>query len=910
LTLEAGSRLGPYEVIGPLGKGGMGEVYRARDSQLGRDVAIKVLPTDVAHDPDRLQRFEREAKALATLNHANVATLHGMESAPAAEPGAAETPFLVMELVEGETLGDRIQRGPLPVPEAITLFLQIARGLEAAHAKGVVHRDLKPANIAIAADATSTEGIVKILDFGLAKATTPPEATSGAPSLSLSPTLTMAATQRGEILGTAAYMSPEQAKGKEVDRRTDVWAFGACLLEALTGKSAFAGDDASEVLGAVMLLEPQWDALPDDTPYLLKRLMRRCLEKDPTRRLHDIGDVRLDLEEVLEGAEVPAAPESVGAAPRSSVSKPLVAAVVLLAALSAGIATWLLKPEPPREVVRSVLTTAGSPPVNLHLFLPDVAVSPDGSTVVYTSGSGLWVRDIHQLGGRQLAGAEGGSQPFFSPDGEWVGFYDQQRSLIRKVSVLGGPAVNVSTTSGFVAGIDWGDNDTIVFTLGGGAVDLYTVSAAGGDPVEISIEVPEGVQDVRWPQWLPGSEALLLTLIGGSSAEQAVNAVLEMPSRTLTPLIRGGSYARYSLTGHIVYGLEGTLRAAPFDLATRAVQGNPLPVLEDVVSKAGSLSTNFALSSQGSLVYVRGRAEGLVPETLSWIDEQGEAVPIYGEKSAWQYPAISPDGTKVAISSVAEDQDIWVWEFARETLTRLTFDSASEMYPRWSPDSQYVYFSSSRLNGLDIFRRAADGTGSAEPILTTDRDQIPYSVSPDGKLLVYRDGSGTPDLGIVALDGESEGRPLLATEFSELNAEISPDGRWIAYESDQSGLGEIYVRPFPDIESGRWQVSNGGGSHPLWAPDGSALHYRASIEGRFMTASVEADESFRAGTPRLLFETSAKAGIGRTWAVHPDGKRFLVISREAPGVLGDSDGAELVLVQNWASELERLVPSD
>jgi serine/threonine-protein kinase len=878
----------------------MGEVYRAKDTKLGREVAIKLLLEEVSEDPERLARFEREARVLASLNHPNVATLHGFET-------VGDTSFLVMELVEGETLGDRIARGPIPISEAIAVFLRIADGLEAAHASGIIHRDLKPANIKLptktpGSAVRSAGGAVKILDFGLATAMAPVTASDGDAAMSMSPTLTLAATQRGEIMGTAAYMSPEQAAGEEVDKRSDIWSFGVCLYEALTGKRLFDADKMSMVLAAVLRDEPDLDTLPDGTPPSLVRLLRRCLEKDADRRLHDIADARLDLE------EEPTSVAVVHELGRPSSSVPLTVAATLIAALVAGSAAWLLKPAAPAPVVHTVVNSGANEPVMPSLYHSDVAISSDGQTVVYSVADGLYVRHLDEIGGRPLTGSEGGAGPFFSPDDQWVGFQHQRTSELRKVSIDGGPPVRVANIGGILGGASWAPDDFIYYSLviGGGSVER--VPAAGGEPEVLDLSVPEGVLDMRFPHLLPDSRALVVTLFEDSLQIPSLG-IVSLDTGEVREIVARGSDARYVESGHLVFGFDSSLLAVRFDLGSLETRGNPVPVLHSLSSKASVRNANFAVSSSGNVVYIPGGDGAGAQAVLLWLDRDGEREPISLEAGPWQYPSLSPDGRRLALSEVGLASDNWIWDFERESLSRSTFGDAADLYARWTDDAQSLFYTSLQSNA-DIYRRAADGTGDATLVWAAPGNQFVSSVAPDGESLVYREGAGGSfDLGRLDLSGEPEGALILAGDYDELNGEISPDGRWLAYESNESGSSEIYVRPYPEVDTGRWEISNQGGIHPVWSPNGESLLFRSpEPRGTIYEVSIETEPSFRSSAPRVLLEEAPfMTGIGRTWDVHPDGKRFLIL---APSSSTGGRGPDVVLVQNFFEELQRLVPVD
>ena len=891
MTLEAGTRLGHYEVVSSLGAGGMGEVYRAKDTKLGREVAIKLLLEEVASDPERLARFEREARVLASLNHNNIATLYGFEK-------EGDTSFLVMELVEGQTLADRIKRGAIPVGESLRIFLQIAEGLEAAHEKAVIHRDLKPANVKV-----SDDGHVKILDFGLAKAMAVEASASGDDGLSESPTLTLAATQRGQILGTAGYMAPEQARGKTVDKRADVWAFGVCLFEALSGKRVFEGEDASITLASVLKSDPEWERLPGDTPRKLRKLLRRCLSKDPRQRLHDIGDARLEIEEAIAAPEDEETPGAVIAKKRSPV--PLVLAALAASTLTA-LAVWTLKPAPSppeRPVVRAVLSAAPSAPVGVISPVRDLALTSDGRVVVYQSEGSLYARPVDRLVGSQLAG-EGARSPFLSPDGAWVGFLSGPRTL-KRVSILGGSAVTLCELPALLAGASWGADDTII--LGFLNEGLYRVSGGGGELELLVAPDPErGELAYRFPEMLPGGEVVLFTVFTSGNVEQAQIVALSLATGERKVLVSGGAGARYVPTGHLVYGLSGTLRAVAFDAGSLEVRGNPVPVLAGIVTKPLG-AVNFDFSQDGSLVYVTGTA-GAAQATLVWVGRDGQEEALSAPPRSYAYPRISPDGQRVAVYVTDEDQDVWIWDLGRETMDRLTVDPGRDTFPVWTPDSREVVFSSDRGGTFELFQKAADGTGTVKRLTeaTEGRGLFPSSISPDGKFLVYHAGASVSDLRVLSLESEGSPEPLLASEFSERSGELSPDGRWLAYQSDESGENQIYVRPFPEVDGGRFPISAGGGSEPLWSPDGSEIFYRAG--DRLMAVPVTTEPAFEAGSPEELFTRSYAVRIGRMYDIHPDGQRFLMVKPAETTEEGSRN--DVVLVQNWFEELERLVPTD
>jgi serine/threonine-protein kinase len=895
LALSPGTRLGVYEVTAQIGEGGMGQVYRATDTKLKRQVAIKILPPSLAADHDRLARFQREAEVLASLNHPNIAAIHGLE-----ESGGMTA--LVMELVEGDDLSQRIARGSIPLDDALPIAKQIAEALEAAHEQGIIHRDLKPANIKVRPD-----GTVKVLDFGLAKALEPVGTTS---NVSQSPTITTPAmTQAGMILGTAAYMSPEQARGKPVDKRADVWAFGCVLYEMLTGRCAFGGEDVTVTLARVVEREPDFDALPPSVPARVRQALRVCLRKDPKQRVGDIRDVRLALEGAFETAATAIA------VPRLRLwQRPVAAAAVAVSLVATGgLAVWALMRQSPAAPVRLTVAPPAGETVGMANPASDLTISPDGRRIVFgTSGTGdayqLNVRALDQLEAQRLEGLESPRSPFMSPDGNWVGFFGEP-NVLKKVTVNGGPAVTICKISGGPRGASWGPDNTIVFATNDPSTGLVRVSAGGGEAEVLTTPDAQKGEDHYWPEVLPGGKAVLFTIFSTAGAFQnAQIAVLDLQTGAQKVLVRGGSYPRYAPTGHIVYGIAGTLRAVAFDLDRLEVRSDPVSVLQRVLTKASG-AASFSVAQDGSLVYVAADVEGSAPRTLVWVDRQGREEAINAPPRAYLSPRISPDGTRVAVDAYDQAQDIWIWELRRQTLTRFTFDPAADTLPVWTPDGRRLAFASPRNGPVNLFWQAADGTGPVERLAQSPNPQFPTSISPDGtRLLFWEDTTDTGfDLGILPLAGERRATPLVQTPLSELFGEISPDGRWVAYESDESGRIEIYVRPFPEVDGGRWQVSTGGGAGPLWARSGRELFYWVG-PGRMMAAPIQPGPTFVAANPRVVFEGRYVGGFGRNYDVSPDGQRFLMIKDARPA---DERAApqQLVVVLNWLEELKRLVPT-
>ncbi|NOT27468.1 MAG: protein kinase [Acidobacteria bacterium] len=905
MALTPGTRLGVFQLTGLIGRGGMGEVYRARDTKLDRSVAIKILPEAFAHDASRLARFVGEAKTLASLNHPNIAAIYGLEESNGVKA-------LVMELVEGDDLSRRIARGAIPVDEALPIARQIAEALEAAHEQGIVHRDLKPANIKLRSD-----GTVKVLDFGLAKAMDP--AGAMAASISMAPTTTTPAlmTGPGMILGTAAYMSPEQARGKAVDKRADIWAFGAVLFEMLAGKRAFPGEEVAEVLGAVIHKEPAWSQLPDSLPTSLRTTLRRCLEKDLRQRFRDIGDVRLTLDGVFD--PVPSETRLTQSRASGWWGRRAVPLGAIALAVFAGSVGWSLRrpPEiPPPLVSRLTISLPNAPVATSSQQLDlNLAISPDGSRIAYVGNGGtqLFVRGLNAF--EPVAVFSGDPRgPFFSPDGQWIGFVNGNSSLM-KVAVNGGPPVNVASLAGLAQrGATWAPDDTIIFAEQGSATGLLRVPAAGGPTTVLTRpDRAQGEEDHLWPELLPDGRSVLFTVTspaGGADASQIV--VMDLRTGVRKTLARGGSNAHYVTTGHLIYAAGGALRAVLFDLSQLEVRGAAVSVIPDVqVTLAGAVQAVMAVN--GTLVYLPGNGQ-VFKRTAVWVDRQGRETPLPVPPQRLDQPRVSPDGTRAAIHSDDGERDIWLLDFARTTLTRFTFDRGLDHYPVWTPDGRRLLFSSQRGvpdSVRNLFWQAADGTGEIARLTTSPILQHVTSVSPDGRIAVFTEFSPRTGEDIMQLDmtsGEHRVAPLIQSMLVERNGIISPDGRWLAYEADDSGRFEIYTRPFPDVGGGRWQVSTAGGKRPVWARNGQELFY-ASPTGAVMGVGVERGSAWIASTPGLIvkegyYTNPSGPTSGPMFDISADGKRFLLIKDSAPDVV-----TQYNVVQHFDVELKRLVPA-
>jgi len=864
---------GPYRVLGKLGEGGMGVVYRARDTRLERDVALKILPDVFSEDPDRLARFEREARVLASLNHPHIAQVYAIEGVVPPSDDTEVRPLrqaLVMELVEGEDLSARIARGPLPPDEALAIARQLADALEAAHDQGIIHRDLKPANVKVRDD-----GTVKVLDFGLAKAMATDEDAS-VPSAANSPTLTARATELGVILGTAAYMSPEQAKGKRVDKRADVWAFGVVLLEMLTGRRAFEGEDVSETLASVLARDPDFEALPDTTPAPVRRLIARCLQKDPKKRLRDIGDAMRRLDEELAAPAV-SSPEGPGAreAPRSG----LPGWILPVAALAVGVAAggYIMARATPSAPPPDVARFSYQPPPSAGLTLTsdkNIAISPDGRLVAYShrAAAGTMMLALRQLDESLpivVQGSENASDPFFSPDGQSIGFVTDD-NVIRRIPVSGGRAQQICVASGFVDGATWTADGRIIFAAGG---TLYEVPETGGQPVALTTPVEPNAH--YGPTVLPGGRTVVFVEAPERPLSTGRLAALDLGTGDVRSLDIAGVSPRYVASGHLIYATEdGSVWAVPFDVDRLTATGAAAPVLESVGTSSRGVA-EFDVSDTGHLIYVTGGISD--QRRLIWVDQRGEATPFTAPPRAYVYAWISPDETRLALDIRDAERDIWLYDLARNTLQRRSVTETEDEYGIWTRDGTFLIFS----DQVNLYRIAADGTGRPEPLTSTDPDQqyrFPNTLTTDDRVIFRGPGvSNTDDLFVVPLDGSGTISLLLGSEFTERNAAMSPDGRWMAYESDMSGTLEVYVRPYPDVSGGLEQISSGGGSEPAWSRDGRALFY-LNADQTMMRVPVDASGRFTAGSPVRLFDASRYFfdTAGRNYDVASDG-RFVMI---------------------------------
>ena len=920
MPLAPGTRLGPYEVTAQIGAGGMGEVYRARDAKLGRDVALKILPEAFVGDPDRVARFEREAQVVAALNHPNIAIIHGFQESDGVRA-------LVLELVEGETLAEVIARGPLPLTEALAIARQIADALEAAHDKGIVHRDLKPDNVKV-----TSSGTIKVLDFGLAKMLEPDTTRTPSYAGTMSPTISLHATYGGIILGTPAYMSPEQARGKPVDRRVDIWAFGCVLFELLTGRKTFdPGETISDAVAHILTREPDWTALPADTPAHVHTLLRRCLQKDPQKRLPHIGLVRLELDEgdshTHSAATATVAPLKSDTTSPARKRAALVAGALAAVGLGATL-TWVMMRTPPvtRQTRFSVEAVR---PISTNAFFRNIAISPDGTQLAYADFGGgsaqqLLLRRLDRLDTQTMRGITSAGGPFFSPDSRTIGFFAPASSELRKVSVDGGPAIPVCRFQGAPRGATWGTDDMIVFATNDQATGLLSVPAGGGEPKLLTKpDQKKGEQDHLFPSMLPGRRAVLFTVTPvGGLIENSLVAVLDLATGQTKTLIRGGSHGIYVDTGHLVYASAGSLRAVRFDLDRLTVFGDAI-ALVDQVRTLNSGAAQFDVSRSGTLVFMPGGEDGVasVARSLVWVDRSGREQPIgAAPRRSYAVLRLSPDGRRVAVDTRDQESDVWIWDVERETLTKLTTNPGVDALPIWTPDGAHIVFTSSR-DGLapNLFWQRADFTGTAERLATSANSQNPHSFTPDGKNLIVQmtvPGNST-DLHVMAMDallsgkpatGKMETAPLLHTMAAEVAGEISPDGRWIAYYSNSSGRNDVYVRAFPNVEAGgQFPISTAGGTRPAWSRKGRELFY-LDLDGAMMVVPVQTTPTFSAGKPAKLFDATWWTGQSvRTYDVTADGQRFLAI-KDPMSSDSDATPQTFTVVLNWVQELKQKLP--
>jgi eukaryotic-like serine/threonine-protein kinase len=892
MTLASGTKLGPYEITGAIGAGGMGEVYRAKDIRLDRTVAVKILPDHLASRAELRERFEREARTVANLNHPHICTLFDIGQQNGID-------YLVMEYLEGETLAERLKKGPLPLDQVLHYAIEISDALDKAHRKGVTHRDLKPGNIML------TKSGTKLLDFGLAKLKQ--EVAPANVQLSQLPTANDPLTAQGTIVGTLQYMAPEQLEGKEADSRTDIFAFGVVVYEMATGKKAFEGKSSASVIGAILKDNPPpISSLQPMTPPALDRVVKRCLAKEPDERWQSANDLANELKWIAEGnsqfSSLPTVPaKGIGALGRRALILGLGA--LLLGAAIAGLAVWNLKPSPsPQPVTRTVINL---PPGQQLAGLengPAVALSPDGTRLAYVARQGgtqqIYLRAMNSLEARPIPDTEGGVSPFFSPDGQWVGFFSGGK--LKKVSVSGGAALILGDAA-YSGGASWGSQGMIAFTPSPNVSALQQVPDAGGARRPLS-RLEKGDTSHRWPEFLPGGKAVLFaagpTAVAFTNAQVAVQSVGTGQQRNL---VQGGM-PRYALSGHLVYAKGGSLMAVPFDPQRLEVTGAAVPVVEGVLQSPVAGAAQYSISATGSLVYVSGGVQA-TQLRLVWVSRNGAEQPVAAPERAYFAPRLSPDGRRVAVGITESEFQTWLYDLSRETLTRFTFEGNYNPVSVWTPDGKRIAFESNKEGTPNLFWQLADGSGGLERLNTSEYIQVPMSWSPDGKLLAFMEVNPTTGVDIWVLRmGDRKAQPFLRTTFSEGAPGFSPDGRWLAYISDESGRYEVYVLPYPG-PGGKWQISTEGGTEPVWNRNGRELFYRNG--DKMMAVDITTQPGFAAGKPRMLFEGRYELSPVQSanYDVSPDGQRFLMLKpteQAAP--------TQINVVLNWFEELKQKVP--
>jgi len=873
MALAVGARRGPYEITATIGAGGMGEVYRARDTKLERDVALKILPEAFARDPERLARFEREAKTLAALNHPHIAHIHGLEESDG-------VPTLVLEFVDGPTLADRIAQGPIPIEEALTIARQIAEAVEAAHEQGIIHRDLKPANIKVRID-----GTVKVLDFGLAKALDPTSA--GAADVSASPTITAAApmTAAGVILGTAAYMSPEQARGQAVDRRTDIWAFGCVLFEMIAGRRVFSGATNSDTIAAVLERSPDWTALPPATPAFVRHTLARCLEKDPKRRWRDIGDVRVELDEVEAWR-----PQSDSASPKTSRApeRAAWALLVLLAGVLAAVVTPVFRKAPAAAEIRFDLLF----PRGVAADFAQLAISPDGQQIVVAPSFGiqgttpLWLRPLASTSGRLLTGTEGAIFPFWSPDGRSIGFFSDQK--LKRLDV-NSQAIQILADARVARGGAWQADGTILFAPNA-AGPLFRVPATGGEAT-VATRLETGQSDHRAPFILPDGKHFLYYARGAPEIRGV--HVARLDGTETTRLLDADGAAVYARSGHLLFPRQGELLAQSFDATGLTLAGEAFRVADGVSVNPGISLASLSASASGPIAY---GTDSIRRTQFTWFDRSGRRLETVGppDQRSLANPSASPDGNRIAFSRViGGNWDVWLIDM-QGAVGKFTSALSLDFNPVWSPDGRHIFYQS---GGSTIYSRSVS-EGTPEQALLRERTMIyPSDVSPDGSVLLYTRAAGlSTDLWYMPLGADRTPHPFVQSPFQDRDGQFSPDGKWVAYQSNEAGHFEIYLQPFPGPGE-RIQVSAGGGQQVRWARNGSELFYIAADQ-RLTSVRVTfgANGKLVLGTPVALFRTESDSQFWtrQQYVVSPDGQRFLI--NAATDAI---DPPSITLILNW-----------
>ena len=906
MGLTSGTRLGPYEILALIGAGGMGEVYKARDTRLDRIVAIKVLPAHLADKPDLRERFEREARTIASLNHPHICTLYDIGRHDGID-------FLVMEYLEGETLAMRLLKGPLPLEQVLQYAIEISDALDKAHRKGVTHRDIKPGNIMLIPQGGNG---TKLLDFGLAKLKQ--AAAPASIPMSQLPTLKENPTIQGTLLGTLQYMSPEQVEGKidEIDGRADIFAFGAVLHEMATGKRAFEGKSSASVLGAIMVSEPPpMSSLQPMTPPALERVVKRCLAKDRDERWQSAYDLWQELKWIAGGGSQVGMPAPVVASRKGPLSNLRVAwsvaAVILVAALAVGAFTYLRRAPADSQ---SVQFSVGPPEKATFSVAPMfLTISPDGSKLAFVADSSgkaqLWIRPLDSEAAQALAGTENPNQPFWSPDSRFLAFYADGK--LKKIAVAGGPPQTLAEAPGNTQGT-WSREGIILFTPTTPGT-IHRVSAAGGAATPVTTLDASRKEDGHWwPQFLPDGNHFLFLALSTNPENNAIYAgSLDSPEKKL--LLNAISSVVYVPQGYLLFNREGTLMAQPFDAERIELTGEAVPIAEEVQFNAVQGRTAFSVSENGVLAYRHGPSTGNL--RLAWIDRAGKAVETFGAPGGYLGIDLSPDGKRIAVHRHdASGGDIWLFDSARRgTMLRFTFDASQDnSMPIWSPDGSRIAFGSLRDGKWGIYQKPANGTGREELLFESELLKTPMSWSPDGKFIVYwvNDPKTGSDQWVLPLTGDRKPVAILQTPFNENQPQISPDGKWIAYASNETGRAEIYVRPFPSGE-GKWQISTNGGVLPRWRRDGRELFYLGAITlGKAISVRVNsAGPTFEYGDPSELFASGYfnlphTGGNYHPFAVSPDGQRFLIPRLESTGG-GETAAAPITVVLNWTAGLRK-----
>jgi len=890
MAILPGRRLGPYEILSAIGAGGMGEVYKARDTRLDRVVAIKVLPAHLADRAELRERFEREAKTIASLNHPHICTLYDTGHQDGID-------FLVMEYLEGETLAQRLVKGSLPLDQVLQYAIEISDALDKAHRKGVTHRDLKPGNIML------TKSGTKLLDFGFAKLKQ--DAAPANVSLSDLPTAKDPLTAQGSIVGTLQYMAPEQLEGKEVDARTDIFGFGAVVYEMATHKRAFEGNTQASVISAIMSSEPPpMSSLQPMTPPALDRVVKRCLAKDRDDRWQTARDLEVELKWIADGgSQSTFATTAPAKGIYALVRRWLIisAGALLLVATITGLAVLFLKPSSPKPVTRFAMPLPAGQRLS-GLDQPAIALSPDGTRLTYVATQGgmqqLYLRAMNSPEAKPIPGTEGAVAPFFSPDSQWVGFF--VGGALKKISVNGGAAVTLCGAPGgsiFYSG-SWGPDDTIVFNytnIGG----LWRVSAAGGAPQQLTKPKP-GEFYLEFPQMLPSGKAFLFAA-GGSLPNIQVGIHSQQTGETRD--LVGGTRPSYAPTGHLVYSQAGTLMAVPFDPQRLGLNGAPVPVLEGVLQSPTTGVAQYSFSSTGTVAYVTGSIQG-TRRKLVWVDRKGVEQPLTGETHVYRAPRLSPDGRRVAVAIAEQGAgDIWVYDLARGTLTRLTFGGGNT--PIWTPDGKRIAFQTQSGGTPAMFWQPADGSGGAERLTVSEYQQVDGSWSPDGQVLAFVEVNPTTgrDIWTLRVEGDRKPQPFLRTQFNETTPQFSPDGHWIAYASDESGRYEIYVQPYPG-PGGKWQISTEGGAEPVWGHNGE-IFYRSG--DKMIAVETTTQPTFSADKPKVLFAGQYVPSLltMSNYDVSPNGQRFVMIKEDDQA----ATATQINVVLNWFEELKEKVPT-